>query len=50
MRNSVSRYPYMVLAGEVHLVDWPILLSPVGELDPAQLFGYFRHTTDNGPA
>lgn len=40
----------MVRTGEVALVDGTILLPPVRELDPAQLFRYFRNTSEDGPA
>ena len=50
MRNTVLRSPYMVMASEVDLVNGSILFSPVGKLDPGQLFRYLRYTTDNRPA
>jgi len=50
MRNTISRYPYMVMASEVDLVDGSVLVSPVRKLDPVQFFRYFRHAADNRPA
>jgi hypothetical protein len=46
--NFIARDPDMVMASEVDLVNGTVLLSPVGELDPVELFGNFCDRSDDG--
>lgn len=49
MGNAISRYPDVVGASEVALIDGSIFLPPVCELDPTQVFRHLRDTANDGP-
>jgi hypothetical protein len=47
--NLVTRYPNMVMAGKVHLVNWSILFPPVSKLDPVKFLWDLWNRSNDWP-